>query len=223
MNDDISVIIRCRNEEAHIGYAIQSCLDFFQSPEIIVVNNNCTDNTEYVVNLFSHDTDLPADSSYTSINVIPISNYSPGKALNLGIKAAKRKYVLVLSSHCVIRNFPPSVFDLLDSYQAVFGNQRPVYYGKKIRKRYLWSHFSESTDSVNLFSKAEDRYFLHNAFCVYQRDYISAFPFNECLVGKEDRYWANDLVFRGGKFLYKHDLIAEHAYTPNGNTWKGVG
>ena len=34
--DNISVIIRNRNEERHIGYAIQSVLDNFENPEIIV-------------------------------------------------------------------------------------------------------------------------------------------------------------------------------------------
>ena len=33
--DNISVIIRNRNEERYIGYSIQSVLDFFDKPEII--------------------------------------------------------------------------------------------------------------------------------------------------------------------------------------------
>ena len=41
--DNISVIIRNRNEERYIGYAIQSVLDNFKDPEIVVVDNNSTD------------------------------------------------------------------------------------------------------------------------------------------------------------------------------------
>ena len=37
---DISVILRCRNEERYIGYAVQSVLNNFENPEIIVVNND---------------------------------------------------------------------------------------------------------------------------------------------------------------------------------------
>ena len=48
----ISVIIRNRNEEQHIGFAIQSVLDNFINPEIIVVDNNSTDNSLEIVNLF---------------------------------------------------------------------------------------------------------------------------------------------------------------------------
>ena len=35
-----SVIIRTKNEERHIGQAIQSCIDYLENPEIIIVNDN---------------------------------------------------------------------------------------------------------------------------------------------------------------------------------------
>ena len=34
--ENISVIIRCRNEEDHIGLAIQSVVDQFKNPELIM-------------------------------------------------------------------------------------------------------------------------------------------------------------------------------------------
>ena len=40
--DNISIVIRNRNEGEYIGSAIQSCLDYFNKPEIIVVDNNST-------------------------------------------------------------------------------------------------------------------------------------------------------------------------------------
>jgi glycosyltransferase involved in cell wall biosynthesis len=50
--DNVSVIIRSKNEQDHIGFAIQSCLDHLNDPEIIVVDNESTDDTLGVVNLF---------------------------------------------------------------------------------------------------------------------------------------------------------------------------
>ena len=35
--DNISIIIRNKNEAEFIGFAIQSCLDFFDRPQIIVI------------------------------------------------------------------------------------------------------------------------------------------------------------------------------------------
>ena len=50
--DNISVIIRCRNEEQWIGHSIQSVIDHFDKPEIIVVNNNSTDESMNIVHMF---------------------------------------------------------------------------------------------------------------------------------------------------------------------------
>mgnify|MGYP000166403605 CR=1 FL=1 len=36
----ISIIIRNKNEAQFIGFTLQSCLDFFGKPEIIVLDNN---------------------------------------------------------------------------------------------------------------------------------------------------------------------------------------
>ena len=48
----ISVILRCRNEERYIGHCLQSLDDFLYEPEIILLNNNSTDNSIRVVNTF---------------------------------------------------------------------------------------------------------------------------------------------------------------------------
>ena len=70
--DNISVIIRNKNEERYIGYAIQSVLDNFQDPEIIVVDNNSTDNSLGIVNTFD----------FEDIKIHDIDTYTPGKSLN---------------------------------------------------------------------------------------------------------------------------------------------
>ena len=40
-----SVIIRTKNEERWIGHAIQSVLDNLYKPEIIIIDNNSSDET----------------------------------------------------------------------------------------------------------------------------------------------------------------------------------
>jgi glycosyltransferase involved in cell wall biosynthesis len=42
---NVSVIIRNKNEKDYIGFAIQSVVDNFIDPEIIVVDNNSTDES----------------------------------------------------------------------------------------------------------------------------------------------------------------------------------
>ena len=45
----ISIIIRNKNEAQFIGFTLQSCLDFFGKPEIIVLDNKSTDDSMDVV------------------------------------------------------------------------------------------------------------------------------------------------------------------------------
>ena len=74
-----------------------------------------------------------------------------------------------------------------------------------------------------MFSNQENRYFFHNALSFFKRDALLKNPFNEILAGKEDRYWANNIVKKKKSFYYSTDFEVEHYYTDNGNTWKGLG
>ena len=171
--DNISVIIRNRNENEYIGFAIQSCLDHFNKPEIIVVDNNSTNDSLQTVNLFKDN---------TSIKVISVNYYTPGISIKLGVKHATRDTILILSAHAQITKVDLELIKLnltpVGSAVAVFGQQTPIYKGKKISKRYIWSHFKEGQE-INMFSKIENRQFLHNAFCFYNRQFLLDNPMPE--------------------------------------------
>ena len=92
----------------------------------------------------------------------------------------------------------------------------------KITPRYIWSHFS-NISKENMFSEIENRYFIHNAFCFYRKSILQEYPFNEMLYGKEDRYWASDIVKSGKSYYYEHTSYCHHHYTERGATWKGMG
>ena len=222
--DNISVLIRCRNEERWIGHTIQSVIDSFDKPEIVVVNNNSTDESMSIVNMFKKDKLLMDDGgSYTDINIHNINGYSPGKSLNYGVTKCSNDYILVLSAHCVLfRQNLDRIKKQLENYCVVGGKQIPIYRGKKITPRYVWSNF-KSTDEINLFSESENRYFLHNAFAYYKKDILLTNPFDENLTSKEERYWVNDMIGRGAESYYSADSKCYHHYTTNGATWKGLG
>ena len=225
MSNNFSVVIRCKNEERWIGHAIQSVIDHIPNNEIIIVDNNSKDRSLEIAKSFRKDRDLKGNSEqYTDINILNIDEYTPGAALNLGVKNSSYENIIILSAHCIIKKFNPkkNIKDL-DSYAGIFGNQIPYYEGKRINKRYLWKHFTE--DSVeNMYSEMEDRHFFHNAASSFKKNILLEHPFNEKLTGKEDRYWANAIIERGLKTLYDPDsFITDHHYTSNGNTWKGVG
>ena len=215
LTDNISIIIRNRNENEYIGFAIQSCLDHFKNPEIIIVDNNSTDDSLHTVNLFK---------DRTNIKIITINDYTPGKSINLGVKHATNDYILILSAHSQITNMD---FKLVKKHLkygnvAVFGNQNPIYKGKKITKRYIWSHFSKK-ETLDMYSNIEQRYFLHNAFCFYEKQVLLNNPMPEIYSTKEDRYWIKDMIDKYQHYIYIPTISINHFYTSNGATWKGIG
>jgi len=213
---NVSVIIRCRNEESHIGLSIQSVVDFLEDPEILIMDNCSSDDSIKIVSLF--------DKCDIKRHNIDHNDYTPGKILNYGVQHAKYETILILSAHAQITKLNCDVREYLNKYQAVFGNQIPIYRGKKITKRYIWSHFVNKENVENMYSQIEKRHFLHNAFCFYNRDFLLKHPFDENLSGKEDRYWAENLVNDyGGRYIYSPNIEVNHFWTPNGATWKGMG
>tara|TARA_B100001146_G_C16188911_1_gene438158 strand:+ start:788 stop:1429 length:642 start_codon:yes stop_codon:yes gene_type:complete len=212
--DNISIIIRNRNEAEYIGFAIQSCLDFFSKPEIIVMNNESNDDSMEVVQYFN---------DRTNISLQNVINYRPGQSINLAVNKASKDYILILSGHAQITKLD---FDLvkkeLEEHKAVFGKQVPVYRGKRITPRYIWSNFTDDRE-INKFSNIENRYFLHNAFCFYAKETLVKYPMPEIYASKEDRYWAKDMVDKKHTYLYDPSIECCHYYTKNGATWKGLG
>ena len=224
---EVSVVIRTKNEERWIGHTIQSVIDKLYKPEIIIVDDNSTDNTLQIVKSFVQDNSLSGDlkknnEKYTNIKITKIDDYSPGRALNKGIKLCKKKYIMIISAHCVLNklSLDKHVNDL-EKYVAIFGNQIPFFNGKRITKRYIWSHFTNKK-TVNMFSSFEKRYFFHNAISFFKANTLKNNPFSEVLTSKEDRYWINKQIKKNKKFLYDPEMEVFHYYTPNGNTWKGI-
>lgn len=88
-----SVIIPTHNGEDRIGRAIDSCLtQTFHGYEIIVVCDDCTDNTFHVVNrmLANHQ-----NHGYDS-KIVEVYVHRDGLARNAGIDIALGKYILFL-------------------------------------------------------------------------------------------------------------------------------
>ena len=212
----ISVIMRCNNEERHIGYAIQSVLDFLPESEIIIVDDNSKDNSREVISLFKYKDN--------KIKVIELTNkYTPGASINTALKHCNYDTVLILSAHCEIRSINLDNLSInLTKYMCVFGKQIPIYLGKKITPRYIWKHFGDKK-VVNMFSDIEDRHFLHNACAFYNKKYLLDHLFDEDYPGKEDRFWAKDLVESGREYLYDPSIIVNHYWISKGATWKGIG
>ena len=158
-NSNISVIMRTKNEERWIGHSIQSVLELITKPEIIVIDNMSEDRTIEIVKHFQQDPELNSEksSNYTNIKIHYIKDYSPGKSLNLGVKCSSNDYILTLSSHCVVKKFNKvkHIKDL-ENHLCIFGNQIPIWEGKKINKRYISLPEWKIEDITNDFVTIDD-------------------------------------------------------------------
>ena len=213
----VSVIVRRRNEERYIGHCIQSITDLVGKPQIIIVDNESTDGTIPIVNRFEYH-----DVSKLQINK---NDYTPGKSLNMGVNECNEDYVMILSAHCEIIKFNfNKMKSKLDSngVGAIWGKQTPIWDGKKISRRYMWSNFGDDSQT-NYWCESEDRYFFHNAFSMFRTSYLKKYPFDEHYSGKEDRYWANNQIENGFDIYYDSEQEVKHHYTPGGATWMGTG
>lgn len=212
--DRISFVIRCKDEDRFVGFCIQSILDHTLNPEFIIMNDHSVDDSMDVVRMFDHHAD---------IQIFDVDKYSPGKSLNDAVTEVSNGIVVVISAHCQLSQFfEHQIREHLSKYVALFGKQVPVYRGRRITPRYVWSHFGQELVE-NMRSSIENRQFLHNGLAIYRRSILLEYPFDEELYGKEDRYWAAKIVAAGHTYLYDPSLIGLHHWTPNGATWKGIG
>ena len=100
--DNVSVIIRVKNEERWIGHAIQSTLDTLNGPKLSLITIN--DESIDIVRSFRHDPALENERRYADVIITSISDYTPGRALNQGVSHCTFDNILILSAHCVISN-----------------------------------------------------------------------------------------------------------------------
>ena len=162
-------------------------------------------------------------SDRLDIKTVKIDKYTPGRSINLGVKEASKDYILLLSAHCQITSIDLDLITKnLIKFKAIFGQQNPIYRGKKITKRYIWSHFGDE-EVINMYSDIENRLFFHNAFSFFKKETLISTPMSEKYSGKEDRYWAKDIAKKGNKYIYIPNIKVNHFYTGNGATWKGLG
>jgi len=218
---ELSIVIRTRNEEEYVGFSIQSILDHFgKNTHIIIVDNESTDETLVNVALFP--------KKFYNIDVIslPKKEYTPGRSLNIGIEKAKSNIVGILSAHCSIQQF--DIKKLKEYFNeekcfGVMGKQIPIFKGKKITPRYIWKNFQIDSVAKNpLELSNDDRYFFHNAFSFINKSIWQDIPFDEDLTGKEDRFWAAKLIERGFNFYIDPSFACHHFWTKNGATWVGI-
>ena len=116
-NPKCSLVIRCYNEELHIGRMLAGAMEqTVKDVEIIVVDSGSTDATLSIANRFP-----------VKIIHIRSEEFSFGRALNIGCAAANANIVVIASAHVY-----PVRKDWLDCLLFPFKDQDvAIVYGKQ--------------------------------------------------------------------------------------------
>jgi glycosyltransferase involved in cell wall biosynthesis len=197
---NVSVIIRTRNEAEGLDRCLTAvALQRDVALEIVVVDHASVDGTIEV-----------AKHHCAQAVHIPEGQFSYGRAINEGIRAARSDYLAILSAHCIPVNdlwLLRLVSHLRNPEVAgVYGRQEPLPDSTDFDKRDLWTTFG-------LDRKVQRKdYFFHNANSAIRRDVWEQYPFNETIAGVEDRAWAKQVLGAGYTIVYEPEARVYHPH-----------
>ena len=161
----VSIIIRTKNEERWITSCLKQVFNqSYKNFEVLIIDNDSTDLTIKKSQTFP-------------VKIFKIKNFTPGRAINLGISKSKGEIIVILSGHCIPVNdkwLENIIFDLSDPEVAgIYGRQEPMSFSSDNDKR----------DLINVFGldkkiQRKDPFF-HNANSALRKKFLEKFPFNE--------------------------------------------
>mgnify|MGYP001319996470 CR=1 FL=1 len=196
----ISIIIRCFNEEKHIGRLLAGIVEqTVRDVEIIVVDSGSTDSTLRIAAQFP-----------VKIVQIKPRDFSFGRALNLGCAAASGDILLFASAHVY-----PLYHDWLELMRKPFEDERvALVYGKQRGDHR--NKYSEHQIFQKWFpeeSTPDQKHpFCNNANCAVRRSLWQEQPYDETLTGLEDLDWAKKILAKGYRIAYQAEATIIHVH-----------
>jgi rhamnosyltransferase len=203
----VSIIIRCLNEEKHIGKLLAGILEQTEKDvEIIVVDSGSTDATLSIADRF------PAKI----IHIKP-EDFSFGYALNVGCEAATGDILLFASAHVypVYKDWLELMMKPFEDEQIalVYGKQRGNHYNKYSEHQIFAKWFPDESTAH------QPHPFCNNANCAIRKSLWKEQPYDETLTGLEDLDWAKKIQEKGWRIAYQADATIIHVHE---ETWKSV-
>jgi glycosyltransferase involved in cell wall biosynthesis len=200
-------VIRCFNEEEHIGRLLTGVLQQTQPPgQIVVVDSGSTDATVSIASRFP-----------VEVQTVEPESFSFGRSLNVGCRAAKGEVVVVASAHVY-----PLYDTWLEELTAPFEDpQIALAYGRqegseetKYSERRVMARWYPAQSNAH-----QDHPFANNANAAIRRSVWEEEPYDEDLTGLEDLAWAKRAMERGYSIAYVATAPVVHAHD---ETWAQV-
>ena len=196
----VSIIVRTKNEERWIDKCLQAIAEQnHKNHEVIVVDNESTDATVKKAKAFD-------------VKLVNVTEFRPGEALNIGIRASSGDVIVCLSAHCIPTGpewLSNLIAPLADTNVAgVYGRQEPLPFSDPHDKRDLLTVFG-----LDRKEQKRDPFF-HNANSAIARSTWEKFPFDEQVKNLEDRVWGQEVIDAGRTIVYEPSASVYH--------WHGI-
>lgn len=200
MSPIASIVIRCHNEEQHIGRLLSGIMQqTIRDLEIIVVDSGSTDATLAIA----------ARYPVRILHIRP-EEFSFGRSLNLGCREARGDYIVIASAHVY-----PVYDDWIEQLVAPFADPRiGLVYGKQrgdASTRYaehrVFAHWFPERSDFN-----QQHPFCNNANAAVRRAIWAELPYDESLTGLEDVDWANRAMRLGWRVAYNAEAEIVHLH-----------
>jgi rhamnosyltransferase len=199
-----SVIIRCYNEEQHMGRLLSGIMQqTVKNAEIIIVDSGSTDATLAIASRYP-----------VQILSVRPEKFSFGRSLNIGCQAASGEFIIIASAHIypVYKDWLEQLlFSFVDPQVAlVYGKQRGNQNTQYAEQRVFSQWFPEQSN------RQQKQPFCNNANAAIRRALWEQQPYNEELTGLEDLDWANRVIALGYYLAYaaEAEVIHVHNETP---------
>jgi rhamnosyltransferase len=198
--ESVSIIIRCFNEERHIGNLLEQVYrQTIRHPQVVVVDSGSTDGTLGIVARF------PA----RLVRIAP-AEFTFGHSLNQGCAAATGTFLVMASAHVL-----PCGPDWLQRLLAPFVDpQVALVYGRQVGNER--TKFSEQQLFAKQYPEASNPDqrlpFCNNANAAIRRSLWAEHPYDEALSGLEDVAWGKWAVGQGHRIVYAADAAIVHIH-----------
>lgn len=201
-----SLVIRAYNEEQHIGRLLEGIRhQTLKDVEVILVDSGSTDSTVEI-----------AESYGAQIVKIPSEEFTFGRSLNYGIRAANGDLIVIASAH-VYPVYPDWLASLLYSFEdqktaLTYGKQRGPESAKFSEQQIFHQWFPDAG------KPRQETAFCNNANAAIRKSLWQAHPYDETLTGLEDLAWAKWAKEQGYEIAYvpEAEIVHVHDETPRG-------
>jgi rhamnosyltransferase len=207
----VSVVIPVLNAAAWLPQLLEAL--FAQQPhapeEVLLVDSMSTDDTRGIA------------AKHPKVRVLPIADFSHGRARNLGAREARGEVVVLMSQDAlpVDERWLAELLAPLDrdaSVAATFSRQIPRAGASPMECFFLRTRFPAGEplrrERVGGEVLTLEKVFFSNVSAAARRELLLAHPFDEQLIMSEDQQWARDVLLAGYATVYQPSSVVLHSH-----------